>query len=70
MLERSLAVLRWQENALRDEYIPARRIWLDDEKLNEFFAWVKKDNEARMKGDKKDIEDPVENAAAENLIVG
>lgn len=70
MLERSLAVLRWQENAWKDEYIPPRRIWLDDEKLNDFFAWARKEQEREMKGDKKPIEDPVQNDAAGSLVVG
>jgi hypothetical protein len=71
ILQRSLAVLRWQENAWKPEHVPPKRIWDDDEKLNLFFEQVEKEKEREMKGGKdKTIEDPVSNDAAGSLIAG
>ena len=56
---------------LPSEERPPRRIWLDDEKLG---AWFEKVTKLRKEkygtDDAKEIDDPVENAAAEGLIVG
>lgn len=56
---------------LPSEEQPPKKIWLDGEKLEEWFAAVKKNREDMYsgKGDKQ-IEDPVDNAAANGLIVG
>lgn len=53
---------------LPEEETPPREIWLDPDRLKTFFDNVKKNREEKSKG--KQIEDPVENQAAKDLIVG
>lgn len=57
---------------LPSEEQPPKRIWLDPEKLTDWFDTVKKRREEQYGGGKSagPIEDPVENAAAKSLIVG
>jgi hypothetical protein len=57
------------ENTLSEE-LPPRRIWLNAEKMEEHWAAMKKKRDAEMKGEGKNIEDPVENEAAGSLLVG
>lgn len=52
---------------LPNDEVPPKRIWLDTEKLQEHFKKVEKIREKKY-GEGKDIEDPVENAAAAGLI--
>lgn len=61
-----LGFLGFEENAPEDR--PPKRIWQDPERLKAHWAAVRK----RWKegADGKEIDDPVENAAAEGLIVG
>lgn len=68
-INRALVILSWQENLPKEE-VPPRRIWLDGEKLKEHFAQVEKNRERENDPKKGKIEDPVDNAAAEGLIVG
>lgn len=57
---------------LPSEERPPRKIWLDPDKLKEWFDAVEKRRKEQYGGggDRQPIEDPVENAAAEGLIVG
>lgn len=70
----ALQFLGWMEN-LDDEEgeVPPRWIWFDDKALEEHFDAVKKRRKERF-GDKKDgpkeIDDPVQNEAARDLIAG
>lgn len=61
--------LGWDE--LPKDERPPKRIWLDGEKLEEWFVMVNKRREEKYsgKGDRH-IEDPVQNEAAKGLIVG
>lgn len=49
---------------------PAKRIWLDPDKLREHMNWLdrKREDEASRPG--YEIEDPQENDAAKGLVVG
>lgn len=51
---------------LPDNERPPRRIWTDGEKLNDWFARVKRNREDEMKGHA--IEDPVENELAAEML--
>lgn len=56
----------------RDER-PPRRIWLDAERLGEWFKEVERKRKAKYGGkggEDRSIEDPVDNEAARSLIVG
>lgn len=64
-----LTFLSMLENTPSDE-LPSRRIWLNSEKMDEHWQAVKKKREAEMKGENKDIDDPVDNDAARSLLVG
>jgi hypothetical protein len=56
---------------LPSEERPPRSIWLDAEKLKEWFDAVEKRRKEQFGGsDRPAIEDPVDNAAAKDLIVG
>lgn len=46
---------------------PPKRIWTDGEALKAWFDRVEQDRERKAQG--KEIEDPVDNAAAAGLIV-
>lgn len=67
-IARGNSILRFFE--LPDDERPPRRIWLDDERLEEWFAEVNRKRSARAEGRDKEIEDPVDNDAAKGLIVG
>jgi hypothetical protein len=53
---------------LSEEERPPRNIWLDPELLTEHFANLKRERKEKAEG--RAIEDPVQNAAAKDLIVG
>ena len=59
---------------LPEDERPPKRIWLDGDALREWFAEVKRKRDAKYGADPggwdKSIEDPVDNAAAQGLIVG
>lgn len=59
--------LSWDE--LPREERPPRRIWRDGAKLKEWFDDVSEKRKRDM-DPKRQIEDPVDNAAAAGLIVG
>lgn len=63
-IRRALVFLSFAE--LPEEERPKRRIWLDDEKLNAFFADLKR--KRAEKADGKEIEDPVQNDAVAMLV--
>jgi hypothetical protein len=47
---------------LPSEDRPPKRIWNDGERLDWWWAEVKKRHDARMRGEEREIEDPVDNA--------
>jgi hypothetical protein len=55
--------------SLPDNEQPPKRIWLDGQRLEEWFRQVKRRRDERT-GDSGEIEDPVENPAAKALLVG
>lgn len=57
---------------LEKEERPPKHIWLDDEQLGEWFKAVEKRRKEKYSSDggPGPIEDPVQNAAAANLIAG
>lgn len=55
---------------LPDNERPPKRIWLDGEKLNDWFRQVKRNRDREMKGESTDDGDYEQNAAAEALLVG
>lgn len=62
-----LSFLGFEE--LPEDEQPPKRIWLDGEKLADWFANVKKRRDEKYgESGRKAIEDPVENAAAKSLI--
>lgn len=69
-IRRALTFISWQEN-LEEEEQPKRAIWLDADKLEAHFALVKLRRKEKfdVKGG-GEIEHPVENAAAKNMVVG
>ena len=54
---------------MQNDERPPRSIWLDIDRLEEHFRAVERRREEKY-GDKKGIEDPVQNEAAAALIVG
>ena len=62
--------LGWDE--LPKDERPPRSIWLDGEKLEDWFNMVNKRRDEKYggKGGSGQIEDPVQNEAAKGLIVG
>lgn len=73
-IQMALQFLGWYENLDEDE-IPPRAIWFSDRHLREHFRRVRKAREEKYGGkDGKDnagpIEDPIQNAASKDLIVG
>jgi hypothetical protein len=69
-IRQALTFISFQEN-LEEEEIPPRSIWLQPDALEEHFAAVKQRRKERVEsGGKSDIEDPVENQAAKDLVVG
>lgn len=69
-ISKGLAFVGFDE--LPSDERPPKSIWLDSEKLEEWFDAVEKRRKEKY-GDGKDnndIEDPVENEAAKGLIVG
>lgn len=68
-ISKGLAFVGFDE--LPSDERPPRKIWLDSERMEEWFDAVEKRRKEKYGDDKdKDIEDPVENAAAQGLIVG
>lgn len=68
-IARAITWLSFDE--LPEDERPEKRIWQDGPKLREWFAAVKKRREEKYGTDgKQPIEDPVQNAAAKDLIVG
>lgn len=69
----ALQFLGWMENLEEDE-VPPRWIWFDDKSLTKHFEAVKKRRKEKYGDGKKDgpgeIEDPVQNDAARDLIAG
>lgn len=61
-------VLSWDE--LLEHERPPERMWDSGDQLKEWFEQVKRNREAEAKGEKRAIEDPVENDAAKGLLVG
>jgi hypothetical protein len=56
---------------LEEQERPPRRIWLDNERLSEWFKEIKRKRNERYGGKGSGaIEDPVANDAARSLIVG
>lgn len=55
---------------LPEEDQPPKRIWLDRDRLGEWFEKVKKRREEQADPKKNAIEDPKENDLASSLIVG
>lgn len=68
-IRQALTFISFQENLEEDE-MPPRSIWLDAERLEEHFAAVKVRRKEKVSGSSSEIEDPVENAAAKDLVVG
>lgn len=62
----ALTFLSFEE--LESHERPPKRIWLDSDALNDWFANVKKQRTEQASG--KAIDDPVQNEAAKSLIVG
>lgn len=69
-IRKALTFISWQENLEEDE-VPKRAIWLDPDALEDHFAGVKQRRKEKyeVKGG-GEIEDPVENPAAKDLVVG
>jgi hypothetical protein len=68
-ISKGLAFVSFDE--LPSEERPPRKIWLDSERLDEWFTEVEKRRKEKYGVDgNKDIEDPVGNEAARGLIVG
>lgn len=68
-ISKGLAFVSFDE--LPSDEKPPRKIWLDPERLDEWFVEVEKRRKEKYGVDgNKDIEDPVDNAAARGLIVG
>jgi hypothetical protein len=68
-IRQALTFISFQENLEEDE-MPSRAIWLDAEKLEEHFAAVKVRRKEKVSGSSSEIEDPVQNPAAKDLVVG
>jgi hypothetical protein len=70
-IQRALMILGWHENLLEEEQ-PPRRIWADNERLNEWFADVKRKRKQEAddtsRGLNRKIDDPVQNQGALELI--
>jgi hypothetical protein len=66
LIRRALVFLSFDE--LAEDERPARRLWLDDDGLDEHFKAVKKRRKDEFSGDRAPIEDPVSNDAAGLLI--
>jgi hypothetical protein len=47
---------------------PPKRIWLDGERLRDWFDEVRRRRTAEARGESREIEDPVQNQAALDLI--
>lgn len=67
-IHRALTCLSFDE--LLDDERPPRRIWTDNRKLKEWFAQVSKRRQEKYGGSSREIEDPVQNQAAQELLVG
>jgi hypothetical protein len=55
---------------LADDERPPRRIWLDSERMDEWFKDVRRRRTEKYGGKSREIEDPVANDAARGLLVG
>jgi hypothetical protein len=64
----ALMVISFDE--LPEDERPARRIWLDNDRLEAWFKEVKRRRDEKYGGKSREIEDPVQNDAARALIVG
>lgn len=62
------ALLFLSFDELPREERPPKSIWLDGRRLQEWFDEVRRDRNRELDG--KPVDDPVENAAAESLLVG
>lgn len=67
-ISKGLAFVSFDE--LPSDEKPPRMIWLDEERLSDWFDEVAKRREEKWSGESKEIEDPVQNAAARSLIAG
>lgn len=65
-IKAGLMFLSFEE--LPEEDMPPRNIWLDGEKLSEWFDDVRRRHKEKASG--REIEDPQHNAALDMLIVG
>jgi hypothetical protein len=60
--------IAWEE--LPEEEQPPKRIWLNARELKAWFQNVKRNRANGASNSSPEIEDPVDNAAAQGLIVG
>lgn len=66
-LRLALSFLQFDE--LPKDERPPRRIWLDPERMSEWWKAVEKRRDERIKGDgSSEIDDPVSNSAARDLV--
>lgn len=55
---------------LPEEERPPKRIWLNGDRLREWFEEIKRKRKREAGGDSGPIEDPVDNEAAQGLLIG
>lgn len=65
-IRNAMLVLSFDE--LPEDERPPKRIWLDGERLRDWFKTVERRRKEKYSG--KHIDDPVDNDAARSLIVG
>ena len=71
LIRRAMLYLGFDE--LDEDEVPPKRIWSDDEQLSEWFSEIRRRRKRKAEGKddwSRDIDDPVDNAAAAGLIVG
>lgn len=69
-IQMALMVCGWQDN-LEEKEQPPKSIWLNARKLRDHMENVRRNRKREMEGKgSHDIEDPVDNEAARDLIVG
>lgn len=68
-IRHALVVVGWDE--LEPEFRPKKSIWMDGDALKAHFEWVEAVKKERFSGNPETaIEDPVENQAVKDLVVG
>lgn len=63
-----LTFLSWQENLLKEE-VPPRKMWLDEDRLKQWFAEVDANRERKAKGEGDTMSMP-ENPLVKQLLGG